>query len=266
DGSARRVERLVQGWKDHGTEIANERAPNLVKTPEIARTVSAPKQDEMLLYAELVQEDEVEKERRLKRPGMWRQTVVLTNRSMKGVTRDYAQIFGFACQSIGIAVLLGITFLRLGESPSDIQSLKTLSYQHAPCYFYLSLIYAIYKFCETDLIIFDREREDHLYQVFPWLFSEYIANLPLHALSSGLFALILYFLTNMRTEDLARNLFIFIGECVLVQLGTVGFALLAASLQRTYAQASLMANGLSIFFLLNAGYLLLRPPVYVSWI
>ncbi|KAG8697020.1 hypothetical protein FRC09_008117 [Ceratobasidium sp. 395] len=70
----------------------------------------------------------------------------------------------------------------------------------------------------------------------------------------------------MRTEDLARNLFIFIGECILVQLGTVGFALLAASLQRTYAQASLMANGLSIFFLLNAGYLLLRPPVYVSWI
>jgi hypothetical protein len=70
-----------------------------------------------------------------------------------------------------------------------------------------------------------------LQKVFPWLFSEYIASFPLHAASSGLFALILYFLTNMRTEDLARNLFIFIGECVLVQIGTVGFALLAASLQ-----------------------------------
>ncbi|KAG8774795.1 hypothetical protein FRC12_001829 [Ceratobasidium sp. 428] len=268
EGSAQRVERLVQGWKDHGTDIANERAPDLVKKPEIERTTSAPaRQDEMLLYAGPAEnESEGVGDKRLQRPGLWRQTVVLTKRSMKGVTRDYAQLLGFACQSIGIAVLLGITFLRLGESPSDIQSLKTLSYQHAPCYFYLSLIYAIYKFCETDLIVFDREREDHLYQVFPWLFSEYIANLPLHAISSGLFALILYFLTNMRTEDLARNLFIFIGECILVQLGTVGFALLAASLQRTYAQASLMANGLSIFFLLNAGYLLLRPPVYVSWI
>ncbi|KAG9101294.1 hypothetical protein FRC06_003213 [Ceratobasidium sp. 370] len=286
EGSARRVERLVQGWKDHGSNIAGERAPKMVKQPDIVRTVSAPRQDEMLLYAgSMRDEEEGEVAKRLKRPGMWRQTIVLTNRSIKGVTRDYAQVLGFACQSVGIAVLLGIAFLRLGESPSDIQSLKvwifhlqehqsegliiaiqTLSYQHAPCYFYLSLIYAIYKYCETDLVVFDREREDHLYQVFPWLFSEYIANLPLHAASSGLFALILYFLTNMRTEDLARNLFIFIGECVLVQLGTVGFALLAASLQRTYAQASLMANGLSIFFLLNAGYLLLRPPVYVSWV
>ncbi|QRW07787.1 ABC transporter [Ceratobasidium sp. AG-Ba] len=264
EGSARRVERLVKGWKENGSNSADERAPKTIQQPTIARTASAPKDDEMLLYAKDEQEGEIAK--KLKRPGMWRQTVVLTKRSMKGVTRDYAQLLGFICQSIGIAVLLGITFLRLGETPSDIQSLKTLSYQHAPCYFYLSLIYAIYKFCETDLVVFDREREDHLYQVFPWLFSEYIANLPLHAFSSGLFALILYFLTNMRTEDLARNLFIFIGECVLVQLGTVGFALLAASLQRTYAQASLMANGLSIFFLLNAGYLLLRPPVYVSWI
>ncbi|KAG8687621.1 hypothetical protein FRC08_011882, partial [Ceratobasidium sp. 394] len=267
DGSARRVERLVRGWKEHGSDIANERAPKAAEQPEIVRTLSAPGQDEMLLYAGSTQDEgEGEVAKRLKRPGMWRQTVVLTHRSIKGVTRDYAQLLGFVCQSVGIAVLLGITFLRLGESPSDIQSLKTLSYQHAPCYFYLSLIYAIYKFCETDLVVFDREREDHLYQVFPWLFAEYIANLPLHAASSGLFALILYFLTNMRTEDLARNLFIFIGECVLVQLGTVGFALLAASLQRTYAQASLMANGLSIFFLLNAGYLLLRPPVYVSWV
>ncbi|KAG9082294.1 hypothetical protein FS749_006963 [Ceratobasidium sp. UAMH 11750] len=267
DGSARRVERLVRGWKEHGSDIANERAPKAAEQPEIVRTLSAPGQDEMLLYAGSTQDEgEGEVAKRLKRPGMWRQTVVLTHRSIKGVTRDYAQLLGFVCQSVGIAVLLGITFLRLEESPSDIQSLKTLSYQHAPCYFYLSLIYAIYKFCETDLVVFDREREDHLYQVFPWLFAEYIANLPLHAASSGLFALILYFLTNMRTEDLARNLFIFIGECVLVQLGTVGFALLAASLQRTYAQASLMANGLSIFFLLNAGYLLLRPPVYVSWV
>jgi hypothetical protein len=38
---------------------------------------------------------------------------------MKGVTRDYAQLLGFACQSIGIAVLLGITFLRLGEVCHD---------------------------------------------------------------------------------------------------------------------------------------------------
>ncbi|KAG8761944.1 hypothetical protein FRC11_012005 [Ceratobasidium sp. 423] len=270
-GSTQRVARLVQGWKDSGKTIADEHRPSRqsrVISDAVQRVPSIQPQEQDLLYASLDQDEGQpgSQLQALKRPGWIRQTVVLTSRATKGVSRDYAQILGFTCQSIGIAVLLGITFLRLGESPSDIQSLKTLSYQHAPCYFYLTLIYAIYKFCETDLVIFDREREDHLYQVFPWLISEYISTLPLHAISSGLFAIILYFLTNMRTENLAANLFIFVAECVLVQLGTVGFALLAASLQRTYAQASLMANGLSIFFLLTAGYLLIHPPVYVDWV
>ncbi|KDN46584.1 hypothetical protein RSAG8_04237, partial [Rhizoctonia solani AG-8 WAC10335] len=269
--SAQRVARLVRGWKDGGKTIADEHSPSRqsrVLSNVVQRVPSVQPQEQDLLYADVDQDEDQlgSRPQALKRPGWIRQTVVLTSRATKGVSRDYAQIVGFACQSIGIAVLLGITFLRLGETPSDIQSLKTLSYQHAPCYFYLTLIYAIYKFCETDLVIFDREREDHLYQVFPWLISEYTSTLALHAISSGLFAIILYFLTNMRTEDLAANLFIFVAECVLVQLGTVGFALLAASLQRTYAQASLMANGLSIFFLLTAGYLLIHPPAYVSWV
>ncbi|CAE7148911.1 unnamed protein product [Rhizoctonia solani] len=270
-GSTQRVARLIRGWKEGGKTIADEHNPSpqsRVLYNVVQRVPSVQPQEQDLLYDDVGQDEDQQGSRTqaLKRPGWVRQTVVLTGRATKGVSRDYAQLVGLACQSIGIAVLLGITFLRLGETPSDIQSLKTLSYQHAPCYFYLTLIYAIYKFCETDLVIFDREREDHLYQVFPWLISEYTATMALHAASSGLFAIILYFLTNMRTEDLAANLFIFVAECILVQLGTVGFALLAASLQRTYAQASLMANGLSIFFLLTAGYLLIHPPVYVSWV
>ncbi|CUA67200.1 hypothetical protein RSOLAG22IIIB_07262 [Rhizoctonia solani] len=249
-GSSQRVSRLIRGWKEGGKTIADEHGPprqSRVLTYAVQRVSSVQPQEQDMLYAGVDPDEDTpgSQPQALKRPGWARQTVVLTSRATKGVSRDYAQIMGFACQSIGIAVLLGITFLRLGETPSDIQSLK---------------------FCETDLVIFDREREDHLYQVFPWLISEYISTFALHAISSGLFAIILYFLTNMRTENLAANLFIFVAECVLVQLGTVGFALLAASLQRNYAQASLMANGLSIFFLLTAGYLLIHPPVYVDWV
>ncbi|KAF8688664.1 P-loop containing nucleoside triphosphate hydrolase protein, partial [Rhizoctonia solani] len=263
--SIQRVTRLIQGWKDGGKVIADEHSPSRqygILSDVIQRVPSVQPQEQDVLYANVEQNEDQPGSRpqALERPGWIRQTVVLTSRATKGVFRDYAQLLGFACQSIGIAVLLGITFLRLGESPSDIQSLK---------------------FCETDLVIFDREREDHLYQVVPWLISEYTSTLPLHTISSGLFAIILYFLTNMRTEDLAANLFIFIAECVLVQLGTVGFALLAASLQRTYAQASLMANGLSIFFLLTvickmllsgkdraltSFERLIHPPVYVDWV
>ncbi|KAG9091360.1 hypothetical protein FS749_016599 [Ceratobasidium sp. UAMH 11750] len=81
DGSARRVERLVRGWKDHGSDIASERAPKIDTPPEIARTASVPERDEVLLYAGSTQEEgKGEVTKRLKRPGMWRQTVVLTDR------------------------------------------------------------------------------------------------------------------------------------------------------------------------------------------
>lgn len=109
------------------------------------------------------------------------------------------------------------------------------------------------KLCETDLVIFDREREvNHLFGVIlliltlvglnrtvymcvishegrqkpltfmqnvaPWLVSEFLANLPLHIVFSTLFATILYFMSNMRTFDLAANLFIFIATNILLQL------------------------------------------------
>lgn len=66
------------------------------------------------------------------------------------------------------------------QTPTGIQSLKNLSFQLIPGVFYLQQVFCkslecvmdkkalsnqilgIYKFC-TDLVIFDREREDRLY-------------------------------------------------------------------------------------------------------
>jgi hypothetical protein len=126
------------------------------------------------------------------------------------------------------------------------------------------------------------------------MISEILANLSLNAFFPSLFVVIIYFMVGLRTDDLARNLFILIAECILVQLGSTAFALLSASLVRncewlhyfivfrslnqytsltfwswlhtTVAEASLMANGSSIFLFLTAGYALLKPPVYVNWI
>ncbi|CCO31314.1 hypothetical protein BN14_05353 [Rhizoctonia solani AG-1 IB] len=128
-GSAQRVTRLVQGWKDGGKGIANEHSPSRqsrILSDGIQRVPSIQPQEQEVLYANVDQEEGQpgSQPQALQRPGLIRQTVVLTSRATKGVSRDYAQILGFACQSIGIAILLGIAFLRLGESPSDIQSLK----------------------------------------------------------------------------------------------------------------------------------------------
>ena len=96
--------------------------------------------------------------------------------------------------------------------------------------------------------MFDRERADHLYvgpfvhsttlsahlqqKVFPWVISEIISNLPINVGFTSLFATILYFMCNLRTDNLVMHLLVFIAECSLVQLGSTAFALMVASLVR----------------------------------
>ena len=156
--------------------------------------------------------------------------------------------------------------LSLFQTPADIQSLKTVCYQHVchliasgsgfiidNCiqltgYFYLTVVYSIYRYCETELVVFDRERADHLYvglfvhsttlgthlqqKVFPWVISEIVSNLPVNIGFTSLFATILYFMCNFRTDNLVKHLFVFIAECSLVQLASTAVALIAASLVR----------------------------------
>jgi ABC-2 type transporter len=168
-------------------------------------------------------------------------------------------------QAVVIGLSLGGSFYRLQGTPTDIQSLKTLCYQYEAVFFYLTIVYSIYRYC-NELVVFDRERADHLYKPVPWILSEVAANLSINMFFPALYAIILYFMAGMRTDDLAENVLIFIATVILVQLGSVGFALLSASMVREFASASLMANGISIFFFLSAGYALLQPPVYVNWI
>ncbi|KAG8896745.1 hypothetical protein FRC01_011637, partial [Tulasnella sp. 417] len=154
-------------------------------------------------------------------------------------------MLAFTLQSIILGAILGFAFYRLPEDPSGIQSLK---------------------YCNTDLILFDREREDHLYAVFPWLVSEFVTNLPVLGISASLFALLIYFMVGMRSADhFAWAIGLFIAENVLVQLVIVGFALLSSSLNRVYATASTIVNSLQIFMIMTAGLFLLRPPVYINW-
>ncbi|KAF8310725.1 P-loop containing nucleoside triphosphate hydrolase protein [Clavulina sp. PMI_390] len=201
-----------------------------------------------------------------KRPGWGLQTSILTQRATSNVMRNLGQSFGLAFQAIGLGIVMGVTFYQIPENPSGIQSLKTLAYQQAPCYFYLTLIYNIYRLCETELVVFDREREDNLYAVVPYVISDLVANMPLHIMAPTIFTLIMYFMAGLRTSNLAGDLFIFLANNILCQLVVMGFALLTASFIRTYATASLVSNALDIFLLLTAGYLIVSPPIWLRWI
>ncbi|OXG10187.1 ABC transporter family protein [Cryptococcus neoformans Ze90-1] len=147
------------------------------------------------------------------RPGLWKQTRVLTARAHRNVYRNVPQLVGFAIQAVLLGVIIGVTYYQLPETPTGIQSLKNLSFQLIPGVFYLQQVFWIYKFC-TDLVIFDREREDRLYDVIPYVFSDFISYLIPSILSPAIYVVLVYFISKLRTDDLAANLFITIASVI----------------------------------------------------
>ncbi|WVR04136.1 hypothetical protein IAU60_001135 [Kwoniella sp. DSM 27419] len=196
-----------------------------------------------------------------KRPGSWKQTVVLTARAHRNVYRNVPQLVGFIGQAVILGVIIGVTYYRLPETPTGIQSLKNLSFQLIPGVFYLQQVFWIYKFC-TDLVIFDRERED----VTPYILSDFVSFLLPSVLSPTIYVLAVYFIAKLRTEDLAARLFTSIASTILVQFATQGFSLIAASLTRSFATASLVGNATNLFMIMSSGFIVTDVPPYVEWI
>ncbi|KAL7419907.1 hypothetical protein Q5752_005823 [Cryptotrichosporon argae] len=200
-----------------------------------------------------------------KRPGFWRQTAVLTARAHKNVYRNVPTVVGFVAQGIILGVIIGLTYYQLPETPTGIQSLKNLSFQLIPGVFYLQQVFWIYKYC-TDLVIFDREREDNLYDVIPYVLSDWLSYLIPSVLSPTLYVVLVYFISGMRTDDLAARLFTIIASTVLVQFCVQGVSVMSASVFRSFSGASQVGNALNLFQLMSAGFLLVHVPAYVAWI
>ncbi|KAF7306405.1 Pleiotropic drug resistance proteins (PDR1-15), ABC superfamily [Mycena indigotica] len=253
--SKTRVAALVQAWKDRDPK---DQAPPPFQQVAIAHTISRTSQSHGGLAAD--EEKDIQA-----RPGIIQQTTILLHRSHLNVYRNLGQIAGFLLQSIGIGVFMGLTYFNLKGNPADIQSLKGASFQFFPGFWYLTQVYWIYKYC-NDLIIFDREREDRLYNTFPYIIAEFIATLVPTTIPPTIYAVIFYLLSNMRRDDFAANIFIVVANAICMQWSTQGLALIAASIFRGFPQASMCANALSLFFTLSAGFSLTVVPVWLRWI
>ncbi|GJN93059.1 hypothetical protein Rhopal_006104-T1 [Rhodotorula paludigena] len=198
------------------------------------------------------------------RANVLQQTILLTHRGLRNVTRNWGVLAGFALQAIIIGVVLGLVFFDPPETPAGIVSLKTLAYMNGPAFFYLSIILAIFLLCQ-ELVVFDREREDNLYTTVPWVVSTILSYGPVNVICPTLYCVIVYFMAGFWREHLARNILSFIAHGILQQQASWSYALIACAINRSFAQASLLANGFSIMFFLSAGYLIPDLPVWVDW-
>lgn len=143
--------------------------------------------------------------------------------------------------------------------------MKNLSFQLIPGVFYLQQVFWIYKFC-TDLIIFDREREDRLYDVVPWVIADWLSFLVPAIVAPTIYMILVYFISELRMDDVASRLFTVIASTMVVQFSTQGLALLVSSVTRSFPEASLFGNAVNIFQILSAGFAIVHPPQYVKWI
>ncbi|WVF67064.1 hypothetical protein IAT40_001808 [Kwoniella sp. CBS 6097] len=258
--SLERVQVLVNAWN---TRSPSHWADNLSKrsiessrisssSPAPANEANAPQGNEASSVFDAKDE---------KRPGLWKQTVVLTARAHRNVYRNSPQLIGFVVQAIVLGVIIGLTYFQLPETPTGIQSLKNLSFQLIPGVFYLQQVFWVYKFC-TDLVIFDRERED----VIPYVVSDFVSFLLPSIVSPTIYVVAVYFIAKLRTEDLAARVLTSIASTILVQLCTQGMSLVAAALLRSFAAASMMGNALNLFMIMSSGFIVTHVPPYVAWI
>lgn len=83
-----------------------------------------------------------------------------------------------------VGVVLGLAFLEPPETPGGIQSLKTIVYMSGPGMFYLSIIVYVF-ILTTELVVFDRDREDGLYSTPPAVFAYFFSYLPVNVTASS---------------------------------------------------------------------------------
>ncbi|KAM0786926.1 hypothetical protein ACM66B_002348 [Microbotryomycetes sp. NB124-2] len=199
-----------------------------------------------------------------KRASLLNQTALLTVRGLKDVSRNWGQMLGFLLQAVLVGVFMGLAFLNPPETPAGVQTIKTLIFQSTPAFYYLAIVVFIYLLCPL-LTVFDREREDNLYATLPAVLAFMLQFLPIMVVSSTIYAVLLYFMSGFRRDDLAVNVLSFIAQCIMQHMAAFAYGLLAVSINRSFASASLLANGFSILFILTAGYLIPTLPVWIAW-
>ncbi|ODN87104.1 ABC transporter [Cryptococcus wingfieldii CBS 7118] len=266
ESSLARVRSLVQAWNlrspTHWADNLAKRSIDGISTISSENVAPIP-----IASAEkgTLARPEEAKAKDERRPGIWKQTTVLTVRAHKNVYRNVPQLVGFGLQAVLLGVIIGTTYYRLSETPTGVQSLKNLSFQLIPGVFYLQQVFWIYKFC-TDLVIFDREREDSLYDVIPWVISDYLSFLIPSIFEPTIYVVLVYFISKLRTDELAAHLFTTIASTLLVQMTTQGLALISAATLRSFPAASMLGNSINLFQIMSSGFILTHVPPYVAWI
>ncbi|KAK2626243.1 hypothetical protein QTJ16_004505 [Diplocarpon rosae] len=242
--SSERVERLKVAWLK---ESQDRCAPKEEKEAVIAQPPAAH-------HASLA------------RSPFIRQTWVLTSRTFLTTYRDPMGMLGSLSEAILMGILTGWVFFGLSRDQSGIRSRQGALYNAAALQGYLILMFETYRLT-LDIELFDREHNENVVDVVPFLLSRRLARFLTEDLPVPLaYSITFYWMAGFRAE--ADTFLIFFSIIFVGQYIAVTYAAACVAAARDFATASLIANLGYTVQSMACGYFIQSNsiPVYVRWL
>lgn len=197
----------------------------------------------------------------------WRQVHVLTRRKLRFSLRDYTTCIAVLLEPVVIGVITGWIFYKPdGTSLKGLRTMTSALYSAGALQGYLFLLFEIYRLCDQDIKVYDRERGEGCVTPFSFLVSQRLANFVVVDFPVPfLFSIITYFMYGLSAN--AKSYFIYLSVVLLIHQSSVSFAMFSVAISRDFSQASLIGNlnytlqSMACGFFVNAKSM----PVYVRW-
>jgi len=181
--SSGRVERLKLAWMGESSRLYGSSDEKVLSAVEEPTSPTQTSRSVTLAHSPFI-----------------RQTRVLTSRAFVTTYRDPMGMTGSLSEAILMGILTGWVFFGLSKDQSGIRSREGAIYNAASLQGYLILIFECYRLT-IDIQIFDREHNENVVDVLPFLLSRRIArffteDLPVPLLFSTIF----YWMAGFRSE------------------------------------------------------------------
>ncbi|KXS21830.1 P-loop containing nucleoside triphosphate hydrolase protein [Gonapodya prolifera JEL478] len=253
--SRARLEKFSTAWKDRAAADSRSRTVSGVATPTKPGTqiTTAPSVD--------VGEGNYRKWNVSIMKEFW----LLLSRDAKATYRNPAVMLATVAQALTSIILIGIVYLRLDFSQASVQSRSGLLFFITINTTFSALIPVLNAFGETRKFIV-RERASGSYHVGSAFYAKLFTTLPITMGSSGGFAAIVYWMTNLHPDGFVYFKFIVI--MVVMAITCMSMGMLIASIAPNAQVGSVIAPIFNLIFIVFGGNFanLDSIPVFIRWL
>ncbi|ODV92652.1 hypothetical protein CANCADRAFT_30747 [Tortispora caseinolytica NRRL Y-17796] len=190
-----------------------------------------------------------------------RHSFILMRRLMKKSTRDLLAYHVRLAMYLGLAILMGTVWLRLGYDQNSIQPFTNAIFFSGAFMSFMAVAY-IPSFIE-DLRTFKRERANGLYGPFAFLISNFIIAVPFLFFITLIFSIVTYFMVNFRLSG--SGFFTYVLWLFIDLLAAESLVVLITSLVQNFVLAlalTAFANGM---WMSVGGFLVPADILNVFW-